>query len=334
MQDGEADVPAAPVFASRRERRAAERAAEVRAAEPLGAAPAPAPVLEASTPDVPMPDASTAEAPPARSVPAPRPRTSHPTEARRPRRPRRRLRSIGRAVVSVGVMAVAAAFAVAVSLPANVLGSAAPVAASDLSTDPGVVEAKQGLDVADTVIAAEAPRDRDGYASQSFADAERARYQASGQGFAPGFVPTAGAIRWPFDHSVPITSGFGYSDAYGGFHSGIDFIPGEGAPIGAIADGVVLWIGWDNTGYGYYAKIQFAVDGHQIIAIYGHMIDGSSPMYPGQLVKAGDLVGLTGDTGIAYGAHLHLGIEQDGTLIDPFQWLTEHATDATTVAQP
>lgn len=227
-------------------------------------------------------------------------------------------------------MAFAAALAVGMTLPANVFGTLAPVVASELPPNMNApAEAKQALDVAETVIAAEATGASDEYSGQSFADSERARYQAAGQGFAPGFVPTAGAIRWPFAHSVPITSGFGYSDEYGGNHSGIDFIPGAGAPVGAIADGVVLWVGWDGSGYGYYVKIQSQVGEHKIVTIYAHLIDGSATMYPGQLVKAGDIVGLTGDTGYSYGAHLHLGIEQDGVLVDPFQWLTTHATDTT-----
>lgn len=317
----EFDDDVAPAFTTRRERRAAER---------LALHEAVVPVPEPASPEVPaVLEVPVALAPPiAFAKPAGAP-AAEPRRAVHPKRARTRKRAFARGLFSIGAMTFAAALAVGMTLPSNVFGSPAPVIASELP--PGMnatVELKQALDVNDNVIAAEAPSARDDYASQSFADVERARYQASGQGFAPGFVPTAGAIRWPFDHSVPITSGFGYSVEYGGDHSGIDFIPGMGAPVGAIADGVVLWVGWDGTGYGYYVKIQSQVGEHTITAIYAHFIDGSSPMYPGQLIKVGDVVGLTGDTGIAYGAHLHLGIEQDGVLIDPFQWLTEHATDA------
>lgn len=309
LSENVADDDVVP-FTTRRARRAAERAA---LAQPELAAPAAF--------DVPhIYETAPVQEPEPTAAPA------HHVAPARPRATRRR--AVSRRLFSVGAMAFAAALAVGMTLPANVLGGAAPVVASELPANMNApVESKQALDVADTIIAAEAVGARDDYASQSFADAERARYQASGQGFAPGFVPTAGAIRWPFAHSVPITSGFGYSVEYGGNHSGIDFIPGAGAPVNAIADGVVLWVGWDGTGYGYYVKIQSQVGEHTITAIYAHFIDGSSPMYPGQLIKVGDLVGLTGDTGISYGAHLHLGIEQDGVLIDPFPWLTEHATD-------
>ena len=320
--EGEDVVPAADAalpFASRRARREAERSAEavaiavsIQAALPSAEATAPAPSV------IPIPASRDLVVASTQHVGK--------TPAAKYQKPRKR---IARGFLSAGVMSVAVAFAVAVCLPANLFGSAAPVDASELTAvSAGVADGKQELAVADSVIAAEAPDERDGYASQSFADAERARYQASGQGFAPGFVPTGGAIRWPFAHSVPLSSGFGYSVEYGGYHSGLDFVPGAGAPISSISDGVVTWVGWDNTGYGYYAKIQFEADGKQVTAYYAHMIDGSSPMYPGQLIKVGDNVGLTGDTGIAYGAHLHLGIQIDGAFIDPFVWLTEHATDA------
>lgn len=330
VRDSEVDAPSAPLFTSRRERRAAERAAEAGSPE---LAPTTEPVVQTAVdPGMQPAPESTFDATFGSMLT--RPVDVPATEHLAPRQPRsvpaaaRRRRRAARGLLSVGAAAFAIALGVGMSLPANVFGSAAPVVASDLTAaSAGDAEAKQALAVSDTIVAAEAPAERDGYASESFADAERARYQASGQGFAPGFVPTAGAIRWPFDHSVPLTSGFGYSDSYGGYHSGIDFIPGAGAPIGAIADGVVTWVGWDGTGYGYYAKIQFEHNGSTMVAIYAHMIDGSSEMYPGQLIKAGDQVGLTGDTGIAYGAHLHLGLEQDGTLIDPFAWLTANATN-------
>jgi len=355
VSESVSDDDVVPAFTTRRERRAAERLALSQAAEAApevasGSEVRPAPIESPIPPAVPIAfdapnsfDAAIAFHSPIEDAalepvePGPQPTepadtaaaapkpTAHVAPAKRRKAPRR---SVGRALYSTGAMAFAAALAVGMTLPSNVFGTAAPVVASELPANLNApVEAKQALDVADTVIAAEAPGARDDYSGQTFAEAERARYQASGQGFAPGFIPTAGAIRWPFDHSVPITSGFGYSAEYGGYHSGIDFIPGPGAPISAIADGVVLWVGWDNTGYGYYIKIQSQVGDHQIIAIYAHMIDNSAQMYPGQLIKVGDFVGLTGDTGIAYGAHLHLGIEQDGVLIDPFQWLTENATD-------
>jgi len=51
---------------------------------------------------------------------------------------------------------------------------------------------------------------------------------------------TNGTIQWPFPAPVPISSGFGSRNSPCGgcssFHEGVDFIPGAGTPIDAIAD--------------------------------------------------------------------------------------------------
>ncbi|MFW1063371.1 peptidoglycan DD-metalloendopeptidase family protein, partial [Vibrio parahaemolyticus] len=59
---------------------------------------------------------------------------------------------------------------------------------------------------------------------------------------------TSAAIQWPFAVGVGITYGFGMRD--GVMHEGADFVPGEGAPIQAIADGVVRTATEDGGGYG------------------------------------------------------------------------------------
>jgi len=325
-RDGAVGEPAAPPYATRRERRAAERAAEAAALAPTA--------VELRSPP-PVESLPSAE-PPAIDLAQPQPEAARPSHVagRRPRPAGRR--SVVRGFMSIGCMAFAAALAIGMTVPPNVFGSAAPVVASELpDTDRGAAEKQQALAVDETVLASEAPLERDGYGGETFAQVEQARYQASGQGFAPGFVPTAGAIRWPFDHSVPLSSGFGYADpAYGGFHTGLDFVPGEGAPVSVIADGVVTWVGWDNTGRGYNVVVQHSVGGRTVKSIYGHMIDGSSTLYPGQVISVGTVVGLTGDTGWSYGAHLHLGIELDGEVIDPYAWLVENATDDSTAPLP
>jgi murein DD-endopeptidase MepM/ murein hydrolase activator NlpD len=51
----------------------------------------------------------------------------------------------------------------------------------------------------------------------------------------------------------------------------------------------------------------------------------SSPLHVGDVVKVGDLVGLVGQTGEAVGPHLHLGIQIDGVLVDPWPWMKANA---------
>ena len=41
----------------------------------------------------------------------------------------------------------------------------------------------------------------------------------------------------------------------------------------------------------------------------------------GQRVQAGETIGISGDTGISTGAHLHLAIRIDGEFVDPHKYL-------------
>ena len=245
-------------------------------------------------------------------------------------RPRRRRRRATRALSSGVAMLCAAGLAVALALPG--VGAARTTSAAEASTTPTTVAApvsagSQSLALADSAAAAAGTTTgRDEFSAMSRADVIRAQY--AGQLYRPTFVPTAGAIRWPFAYSVAISAPYGYSSQYAfGWHDGVDFVPGYGAPVSAIADGVVIWVGWDGA-LGYCVRIQHEIDGHTVVSIYGHMIDGSSELYPSEQVSVGTVVGLTGQTGQATGPHLHLGLTIDGAYTDPYVWLTINATNA------
>ncbi len=140
------------------------------------------------------------------------------------------------------------------------------------------------------------------------------------------------AIQWPFVQGVPISSYFGYRSCAGcsSDHRGIDFNPGEGTPIQAIADGTVVTVGGPEGTYGAYVEIEHVINGRRIVSLYAHMLEGSVPLQVGQTVQVGTLVGQVGDTGQSTGPHLHLGIYLDGTSVtgqatDPYAWLSENA---------
>ncbi|MDQ2636207.1 MAG: peptidoglycan DD-metalloendopeptidase family protein [Actinomycetota bacterium] len=136
------------------------------------------------------------------------------------------------------------------------------------------------------------------------------------------------AIQWPFTVGVPISSGFGYRSCSGcsTYHQGLDFNPGEGTPIQAIADGTVTEIGGPYGTLGVFVKIEHQIDGQRIVSLYAHMLEDSSPLTVGQQVAVGQLVGQVGDTGQSTGPHLHFGLLVSGTeAIDPYPWLKEHA---------
>ncbi len=135
--------------------------------------------------------------------------------------------------------------------------------------------------------------------------------------------PTA-PIQWPFAVGVPITYGFGMRD--GGFHEGADFVPGEGAPVQAIADGTVRIATEQGGAFGVTVLIDHEIDGQLVSSRYGHMQYGSLQVKQGEKVHVGQFLGRTGNTGRSFGAHTHVEILQNGTTpIDPIAWLRQHA---------
>jgi len=135
--------------------------------------------------------------------------------------------------------------------------------------------------------------------------------------------PTA-PIQWPFAVGVPITYGFGMRD--GTMHEGADFVPGEGSPVQAIADGTVRIATEQGGAFGVTVLIDHEIDGQLVSSRYGHMQYGSLQVTQGQHVKVGQFLGRTGNTGRSFGAHTHVEILQNGTTpIDPIVWLRQHA---------
>jgi murein DD-endopeptidase MepM/ murein hydrolase activator NlpD len=139
---------------------------------------------------------------------------------------------------------------------------------------------------------------------------------------------TNGTIQWPFPSPVPISSGFGARvSPCGGcssFHEGVDFIPGAGTPIGAIADGTVTYAAYDGN-FGYHVIIDHNINGQKVQSLYAHMLAGSIKVVVGQQVTVTQELGLVGSTGHSTGAHLHLEVHLDGTPVDPFAWLKANA---------
>lgn len=131
------------------------------------------------------------------------------------------------------------------------------------------------------------------------------------------------AIQWPFMVGVGMSSGYG--PRWGTMHQGIDFVPGEGAPIQAIADGTVRIATEQGGGYGVTVYIDHVIDGQVVTSHYAHMQYGSLKVAAGDTVKVGDIVGNTGNTGHSFGAHLHFEIIINGSTIDPLPWLRANA---------
>ena len=112
-----------------------------------------------------------------------------------------------------------------------------------------------------------------------------------------------------------------YGMRWGKLHTGVDLAAPEGTPYVAIHGGAVTKAGWFG-GYGYAVIVQHP-DGSE--AIYGHSSEVT--VEEGQQVKAGDQLGLVGNTGHAYGSHLLLEVHVNGQPLDPVPWLQDRGVD-------
>jgi len=103
---------------------------------------------------------------------------------------------------------------------------------------------------------------------------------------------------------------------YAGWHPGIDIAAKLGDPIYAADNGIVIYAGWNNWGYGYLVVIDHG-NGWQ--TWYAH----NSDIYVdcGQNVYQGAVISAAGSTGRSTGPHLHFETRFQGTLPNPFNVL-------------
>lgn len=111
-----------------------------------------------------------------------------------------------------------------------------------------------------------------------------------------------------FEGDFPLTQGFGqHPEWYAVFglkgHNGIDYATPTGTKLFSSINGTVIENAYDKGGYGNYIKIENDYCG----VIYAHM-KTLSPLKVGSNVKAGDVVGISGNTGNSTGSHLHFGV--------------------------
>jgi murein DD-endopeptidase MepM/ murein hydrolase activator NlpD len=133
-------------------------------------------------------------------------------------------------------------------------------------------------------------------------------------------------VQWPVPSTTELSSGFGFRscDGCSSNHLGIDLNPGNGYPVQAVADGVVVYAGEDSV-LGVHVIIEHSVNGQIVRSLYGHMQWGSTTVALGDTVARGQQLGVVGSTGSSTGPHLHFGILIDGVEVDPLPWLQSNA---------
>ncbi len=136
-----------------------------------------------------------------------------------------------------------------------------------------------------------------------------------------------GTWTLPLAEPYVLTNHFGQLETYyaSGAHTGEDFAPSEGnsGKVFAATNGKIITVGWDPDGFGNYVVEEIS-NGHTLW--YAHL--SSTSVRVGDTVRTGQQLGIAGETGHAYGVHLHYEErDADGNPIDPFPALREHGVD-------
>ncbi|MFA5537573.1 MAG: M23 family metallopeptidase [Gemmobacter sp.] len=147
---------------------------------------------------------------------------------------------------------------------------------------------------------------------------------AGGAGFAcfDGSGAGGGAARLREGMVTPVsgvlTSGFGPRMhpvlGVARLHRGVDWAAPTGTPVVAAFDGEVAFAG-DGQGYGNLVRLSHA-GGRE--TRYAHLDGFAEGLAPGRRVRAGEVIGTVGTTGLSTGPHLHFELYEGGDSVDPF----------------
>ena len=125
--------------------------------------------------------------------------------------------------------------------------------------------------------------------------------------------------------TVTLTSRFGWRDLYGvqDYHKGVDLCGTDKllvAPCdGVIGTSTILDQATDTTltwQWGNFVRIDTS-DGLQIFMC--HMAERW--VKAGDIVRAGDVIGVEGNTGYSFGSHCHFEVRRNGESVDPTPYL-------------
>ncbi len=136
----------------------------------------------------------------------------------------------------------------------------------------------------------------------------------------PGSVSgSSGSGNYVWPARGRITSPFGYRthpvQGTRQFHSGIDIALSRGTPVMATAGGLVTTSGWEG-GLGRTIIIDHG-DGYS--SLYAH--NEQLLVRAGAYVVPGQVIALSGNSGVSTGPHLHFEIRKNGEPVDPLRYL-------------
>lgn len=128
-------------------------------------------------------------------------------------------------------------------------------------------------------------------------------------------LKTDKAVRIENNWALPVMNGFVstifnsqvYLEQFERDHPGIDVAAGEGEPLYAIAAGRVVISGTDEV-FGQYIVISHKIGDTPYISLYSHLASRIAQV--GDDVEVGANIGTIGNTGLSFGAHLHLEVNK------------------------
>lgn len=112
--------------------------------------------------------------------------------------------------------------------------------------------------------------------------------------------------------STKITDIFGYRPRRRRVHYGLDVKVQRGDTIRSAFDGKVRYVSYQRRGYGYYVVIRHP---NGLETLYAHLT--KRLVEENEVVKAGDPIGLGGNTGRSTGTHLHFETRLLGKALNP-----------------
>ena len=105
----------------------------------------------------------------------------------------------------------------------------------------------------------------------------------------------------------------------GAFHTGVDIEAAMHTPVHAAADGIIYSAEYTSA----YGKLVIIDHGNGMRTWYAHLSEFG--VIPGQEIRRGEVIGLSGNTGRVTAPHLHFEVRMGGSPVNPYPYLTRSA---------
>ena len=98
---------------------------------------------------------------------------------------------------------------------------------------------------------------------------------------------------------------------------GIDIAGINNTEIFAANHGKVAFVGK----IGIYGNVVILDHGYGLHTLYGHL--HKADVKEGDVVRKGDVIAISGETGLAFGDHLHFEMRVNGIPVNPIEWFDD-----------